>query len=271
MNQTSRFPAVLFSALLLIPSTGLSQTSAEPASEPAAAGAGKLDQVMAERIGGDRDAKASQERIDQLDDETQKLLTDYRRALADKESYETYAVQLEGQLESQQEEMSTIQQQLDEVETTSRSVAPLVQKMLDTLERFVALDLPFLPEERTNRITTLKDMLTRADVTVSEKYRRILEAYQVEMDYGRTIEAYEGKLGRETNARTVQFLRVGRVALLYQTLDGEETGYWNATTKNWDVDNHYRHAFKQGIAVAKKTSAPEMLLIPVAAPRGAAS
>ena len=87
-----------------------------------------------------------------------------------------------------------------------------MQKMLDTLEQFVALDVPFLLEERSEpRRELLEEMMARADVTLSEKYRRIVEAYQVEMDYGRTIEAYEGKLGDGDDARTVQFLRVGRV------------------------------------------------------------
>jgi hypothetical protein len=88
------------------------------------------------------------------------------------------------------------------------------------------------------------------------------------MDYGRTIEAYEGKLGDGPDARTVQFLRVGRVTLMYQTLDARETGYWNDEKRGWTIDDHYRHAFKEGIAVAKKTQAPELLLIPVAAPVG---
>ena len=97
--------------------------------------------------------------------------------------------------------MATIEQQLLEIETTSREVLPLMQQMLDTLEQFVALDVPFLLEERTKRVATLKEMMARADVTISEKYRRILEAYQVEMDYGRTIEAYEGELGGRAATR----------------------------------------------------------------------
>jgi len=142
-----------------------------------------------------------------------------------------------------------------------------MQKMLDTLAQFVALDVPFLVEERSRRVTGLQQMMTRADVTISEKYRRILEAYQVEMDYGRTIEAYEAKLGDGEGARTVQFLRVGRVSLLYQTLDGKETGYWDARKKAWTIDDDYQHSFKQGVAVAKKLSAPEMLIVPVPAPK----
>jgi hypothetical protein len=157
--------------------------------------------------------------------------------------------------------------QLLEVETTSREVLPLMQRMLDTLGQFVALDVPFLAEERAKRVATLEDMMTRADVTISEKYRRILEAYQVEMDYGRTIEAYDGRLGEGDDARTVQFLRVGRVSLLYQTLDGRQTGYWDAGKKDWVVDDAYAHAFKEGIAVAKKIRAPEMLIVPVPAPK----
>jgi len=228
----------------------------------------KLERAIDEQIGVDQEARASQGRVDQLDDETQRLLSEYRRALADAESYTTYAAQLEAQVQSQRDEMVEMERQLQEVETTSREVLPLMQTMLDTLEQFVALDVPFLIEERSNRVETLKKMMTRADVAISEKYRRILEAYQVEMDYGRTIEAYEGQLAAgDSVARTVQFLRVGRVTLLYQTLDGSETGYWDADQKTWVVGDEYAHGFKEGIAVAKKSRAPEMLIVPVPAPQ----
>jgi hypothetical protein len=228
----------------------------------------KLESTIEAQIGADREARASQERVDRLDDETQKLLNEYRRALTDAESYATYADQLEEQVRSQREEMADMDRQLLEVETTSREVLPLMQNMLATLEQFVTLDLPFLVEERARRVATLKQMMGRADVAISEKYRRIVEAYQVEMDYGRTIEAYEGELpGAGTDPRTVQFLRVGRVTLLYQTLDGQETGYWDVDQKRWVVANDYAHGFKEGIAVAKKARAPEMLIVPVPAPQ----
>jgi hypothetical protein len=240
---------------------------------PLAAGAQaeKLDRAFEEQRGLDREARGSQGTVSGLDDETQKLLAEYRRALSDADSYTTYAKQLEAQVQSQHDELTEVERQLQEIETTSREVLPLMQSMLDTLERFVALDVPFLLEERQKRVATLKQMMGRADVAISEKYRRIVEAYQVEMDYGRTIEAYEGELAGSGDPRTVQFLRIGRVTLLYQTLDGHETGYWDADRKAWVVDDAYAHGFKEGIGVAKKARAPEMLIVPVPAPTGEAS
>jgi hypothetical protein len=241
---------------------------------PAAAGAQqeKLERAVEAQIAADREARASQGRVDDLDDETQRLLSEYRRALADAESYTTYAKQLETQVASQREEMAEMERQLAEVETTSREVLPLMQNMLATLEQFVSLDVPFLLEERTRRVKTLTEMMDRADVTISEKYRRIVEAYQVELDYGRTIEAYEGQLnGDGGGARTVQFLRVGRVTLLYQTLDASETGYWDQAAKRWVVADEYAHAFAEGVEVARKSRAPEMLIVPVPAPKEARS
>jgi hypothetical protein len=231
----------------------------------------KLAAALDEQKASDADARASQERVDKLDDETQKLLSEYRKAVADTQSYNDYAKNLEGLVKSQDEEMALINEQLLEVETTSREVTPLMQNMLATLDQFVGLDVPFLLEERKQRVETLKKMMEQANVTISEKYRRIVEAYQVEMDYGRTIEAYEGQLGDGPDARTVNFLRVGRVVLMYQTLDKKETGYWDANKKDWVVDNHYRDAFEEGVGVAKKSRAPEMLIVPVPGPKEAKS
>jgi len=226
----------------------------------------KVNTVVGEQTKIEQAAAASQQRINQLDDEAQKLVGQYRQTTAETESIKAYNTQLAMQVKSQTDEMDSMQKQLAEIERTSREVLPMMQKMVDTLEQFVSLDLPFLPDERKNRIATLKDMMSRADVTISEKYRRITEAYSIEMEYGRTIEAYEGKLGEGDKAKTVEFLRTGRIALMYQTLDGKETGYWDADKKGWVEDSGYRDAVKAGLKVAKKQGAPDLLIVPVHAP-----
>ncbi len=260
-------------ALLLLslgpwaPASAQQAPAAPPPAPPVKPPGEVLDLAVAEQAGADKDAAAAQERISEIDDETQKLLAQYRTALGERESIEAYSEQLEIQIQSQVADIASIQTQLAEVETTAREVLPLTQKMLDALKNFVELDVPFLIEERRKRVATLEGVMARADVTLSEKYRRVVEAYQIEMEYGRTVDAYDGRLGDDADARTVQFLRIGRVSLMYQTLDANETGYWDADSKSWVVDDDYRQAFKHGLDIAKKISAPDLLVVPVHAPK----
>jgi uncharacterized coiled-coil protein SlyX len=191
----------------------------------------------------------------------------YAQAVADTASLERFNLQLEEQVRSQEEEIASIERQLVETDTTNRQVQPLMQQMVDTLARFVELDVPFLLEERTAVVQNLKAVMGRADVSTSEKYRLILEAYQAELEYGQTIEAYEGRLGTGADARTVEFAQLGRVSLMYRTLDGEETGYWDADQKTWVVDPSYREAVEEAIRVARRDGAPDLLTVPVPAPQ----
>ena len=220
-----------------------------------------VGRAISEQTATEQAAQAAQQTVDKLDDETRQAVAEYRSTIQETDSLRRYNEQLALQLNSQLEEMKRMAQQLQDIETTSREIVPLLQKMLTTLDEFVKLDVPFLPEERSKRLGGLKEMMARADVSIAEKYRRIVEAYQIEMEYGRTIEAYQGKTGE----RTVEFLRVGRIALMYQTLDGKETGYWDATAKAWQEDNGYRDAMRKGLKVAKKEGAPNLLIAPVAA------
>jgi hypothetical protein len=142
-----------------------------------------------------------------------------------------------------------------------------MQEMVDTLARFVELDVPFYLDERLNRVHNLQGLMTRADVTISEKYRSILEAYQIELDYGRTFDAYEGRLGTDANARTVEFARLGRVSLMYRTLDGSETGYWDSKQKMWVVDASYAGAIEKAIRVANGDDTADLLTVPVPPPQ----
>jgi chromosome segregation ATPase len=219
-----------------------------------------------EQLTTNKAAAASQSRVNQLDDETQEMLGEYRATLRETESLRRYNEQLELQIKSQEEEVVSMQQQIEDIERTNREIYPLMQRMVDTMAQFVALDVPFLKDERAKRVATLRETLARADVSTAEKYRRVLEAYSVEMEYGRTLEAYEDKLGEGDAApRTVNFLRIGRTALLYQTLDAGETGYWDIDKKAWVEDDDYEEDVKFGLKVARKQKAPDLLIAPVRA------
>ena len=84
-------------------------------------------------------------------------------------------------------------------------------------------------------------MMDQADVTASEKYRRVMEAYQGEMEYGRTTEAYAEAL--PTTGQTVDFLRVGRTLLVYQSSDQVTTGWFNPATRQYE-DLPERYSWK---------------------------
>jgi hypothetical protein len=238
-----------------------------PAFLAAPLGAQQLQQALTAQVAADGSAAASQAAINQIRERTQDAAGRYAQALADAESLERYNDQLNEQVVSQQEEIASIESQLLEIETTNREVQPLMQQMVDTLQQFVALDVPFLLDERTERVAGLRSMMARADVTISEKYRRILEAYQIELDYGRSLDAYEGRLGTGADARTVEFARLGRISLMYRTLDGSETGYWDANQKTWVVDASYAEAVEEALRVARQDGAPELLTVPVPAPQ----
>jgi seryl-tRNA synthetase len=250
-----------------VKTTLLSLVAAAPLGLSIYVSAQTIEGAVNAQVGVDNAAAASQERINQTLDKTQDAASKYAQSLAEAESMEKYNKQLGDQVKEQEQEMVSIEKQLLDIETTNREVQPLMQKMVDTLQQFVALDVPFLLEERTARVKSLQALMAEADVAISEKYRRIIEAYQIELEYGRTLDSYEGVIGEGATARTVDFVRLGRIALMYQTLDGTETGYWNAQEKKWTVDNSYAHAVSEARRVAKKNGAPDLLTVPVPAPQ----
>src|SRR5687767_6293967 len=75
-------------------------------------------------------AATSQSRINQLDDETQRMLDDYRATLRETDSLRRYNEQLELQIKSQLEEMAQIQRDIEEIERTNREIYPLMQRMI---------------------------------------------------------------------------------------------------------------------------------------------
>jgi len=210
-------------------------------------------------------AQESQETINNIAGQIDNKLQQYKTLMKEIEGLNVYNEQLRKQIQNQQDDMSSLNNSIDEVSVIERQITPLMLNMIEGLEQFVALDIPFLEDERQNRVTDLKNMMDRADVASSEKFRRVMEAFQVEMDYGRTIEAYSGLLTVDGQEREVEYLRIGRTALLYQTRDASAQGVWNKQTRQWEeLDSSYRTQVTKGLRIAKKQLAPDLLMVPVA-------
>jgi TolA-binding protein len=223
-----------------------------------------FEQAVEVRGEANTELSESQERIEELSDDTDDLFTQYQSALRLNESLRTYNRQLASLLVAQESERRSLEEQTDQVELVSREVTPLMLRMIDALDSFVGLDVPFLEQERGDRIIDLRKLMHRADVSEAEKYRRLMEAYQIETEYGRTIEAYRSILEKGDKELTVNFLRVGRIALVYQSLDESEAGVWNQDSRSWEsLDGSYRTAIRQGLRIARRQAAPDLILLPL--------
>jgi len=224
-----------------------------------------LASTMQKEVKINQDAKASQTRVTALAQQTSDLLAEYRAVVRETESLKVYNDQLEKVVMDQRDQIQSIDRQLAGLEQTNRDVVPLMLEMIDDLGKIVEADMPFRLEERRARVQRLQDMMDQSDVTTSEKYRRIMEAYQGELEYGRTTEAYSEAL--PSTGQTVEFLRVGRTLLVYQTSDGETTGWFNPTTRQYEeLPDRYRLDVKEGLAIARNEKAPNLVMLPVPGP-----
>ena len=209
-------------------------------------------------------AKRSQAKIDSLTEETRKLLSEYKTVLKEIEGLRVYNRQLEKQISNQEQEMSDLAESIDKVTLIERQITPLMLRMIDGLEQFVNLDMPFLMDERMARIDRLREMMDRADVAVSEKFSQVMRAYQIENEYGRTMETYGDTIDIQGTERKVDVLKVGRVALVYQTPDGQDTGMYNKVSQAFEpVGDEYQASVRQGIRMARQQATQDMFSIPV--------
>jgi cell division protein FtsB len=217
--------------------------------------------------GTNSNASASQKKIEQLSGETRALLEEYRRLQDGVEYQAAYTRELEQLEQSQRAQIEELQRQISEAAITRQRIVPLMRSMADALEKFVVLDLPFHHEDRINAVLLLKQRLNQPDLTVSAKFRLLLETYQLEQGYGNSIEAWRGPLQWQGEDLSVEFLRVGRVALYFQSLDGASSGYWSMEQEQWlPLDPAFDRDIAQALRVARNLVAPELLQLPLVAP-----
>lgn len=215
-------------------------------------------------------AAAGQQQINQADDATNRLLDEFQVVAKQVEGLKVYNAQLQLQIDDQERQIRNLDRSIDEASTMGVQIAPVMVEMIESLKQFIELDLPFHLRERRASINRLEDNLGRSDITSAEKFRQILEVFKIETDYGLNIETYTDTIVLNGTELDVNIFRVGRVAMVYQTLDEAITGAWNNNSRAWETieSGDYRNSIAQGIAIAKKQAAIDILSLPIAAPQG---
>ena len=223
-----------------------------------------VDETIQKQSSTIESLQVAQEKIDKLDAESKKLTNEYKDTVVEYEILNRYDNQLQKITESQAEEIKNLVDQIDSLDETNKYVLPLLERMVFTLRDLIELDIPFLLDERMLRLEELESILYQANFSTAEKFRKIYEAYQIENEYGRTIEAYSGNININGVNLAAQFFRLGRLNLFYMTPDQDETGYWNKDTNSWlHLGGKYSDEIDSALKVAYKQAPPDFITLPV--------
>ena len=225
-----------------------------------------VDQVLQAELRRLNLAQQSQERINTIVEGTRSLEDQYRAINKEIDGLKVYNRLMKAQVDGQAATLQDISLSMDQVDVINRQIFPLMERMIDGLEQSIKLDVPFLMDERTKRIDDLKAIMERSDVSVAEKFRKVLEAYQIENDYGSSGEYYTQSLTLDGATRSYNMLRIGRIALFFQSDDYKITGRWDNDKRQWVIDNSARNEVRKGLRMAKQLIAPELIVVPVHAP-----
>jgi septal ring factor EnvC (AmiA/AmiB activator) len=228
------------------------------------ASAATLDDNLKAMQATNAEAGAVQKNIADLQSQTQSMVEEYKRLTQNVDYQQEYTQEMQDRIASQEKEIASLREQLASRQITQQRIVPLMRSMADTLEQFVVLDLPFHQEERLARVTKVKQQIASSSLPLQEKYRSLLEAYQQEMEFGRSIEAWRGEIKRGEDKLTVEYLRMGRTAFYYQSMDGARSGYWDRANKQWlELPREYNEQIKHGLRIARNQMAPQLLALPM--------
>lgn len=229
----------------------------------ASPGYAQLDSAMSAAKASTAASAASQQRVEQLDDEAEQMIREYRAVLQQKDNIALFVDQQDIYLQSQKAEIASLNKQLGTVEQIKQGMVPMMLNMTAAIEDSIKSDVPFRLDERLARVDRVKEVLADPNVSPAEQYRQVLNAFKVEVSYGQGIDSYEGAHPNKPG-NVVNFIRFGRVALVYMTKDESEIARYNMETKAWDpLDSGQALKMRQAIRIAKGESAPGMVTAPV--------
>jgi hypothetical protein len=211
-------------------------------------------------------AAKSQEKINGLFEQAQGLLVDYRAVIDQTENLKIYNDYLARLVGDQQRVIDSLQRQIDSIEETKQNIVPLMGRMIDSLEKFINLDVPINKTERLDRVQRLRDVMGNSSVTVSEQFRQVLDAYSIENEYGNRIQSYQGTIDINSVDVQVEFFNLGRTALIALTLDQQKAWVWDNDARQWEeLGDAYLDSIIQAVRMAQGLVPQDLVELPIKA------
>ncbi len=172
-------------------------------------------------------------------------------------------------LDSQKQKVADLEHKLKEIERIRAELEPFMDETMTRLADFVAQDMPFLAEERQDRLKDLADKLGDYDASPAQKARRLMEALRIEAQYGTTVDVHEQEVNLDGGPRQVRVLRLGRLGLFAIGLDDRSAWRFDKATGKWVAMDDYERLLAQAADMAQRIRVVSLIELPVGkAPAG---
>lgn len=162
------------------------------------------------------------------------------------------------------ESIAALEHQIVEIERMTKEMYPFLEQTYTRLARFVREDIPFLKDERSRRITNLRRVLDDPGVSISEKFRKLMEAIFIEAEYGNTVEVYQKRIRIDDRNIQANIFRLGRISMFFQSLDRKTTGYFDPATFAWKrFPSRFNREINAAVEMAAKRRPIDILNLPL--------
>ncbi len=188
-------------------------------------------------------------------------------------------------------EIELLNAQIASVDDLKSSIEPMVGKMTTGIAAQINSDYPFEMDRRIPRLESLENTVADPTVSIAEKYRKALNVYKLEVNYGQSLEAKKGnhpvnptirvgddrwvknedgtiKFDKKTGEREEIFdgsyLRYGRLAYVYLAADSSGAMRYDLSQKAWvDLPKRNIVDIRRAVRIANGEAAPNVVRVPI--------
>ncbi len=255
-EQGATLPRCLLLGIALSTSLTVATVLAAPTQS-----ADEVKQTVDESVQIRQDTQRSQ---DDWEAERTQLIARFRAAQSTVTYLEDRKAVEQERVDALESRIAELERRLDESRRLEASLQDSLGALLTHLEETVALDLPFLPAERSARLAALRTELARPDETGAEKLRRMLEALLIEAQYGGTVEVYQDRIEIADEPIHADILRLGRLSLFWLTPAGDRGGTFDQDTATWiELPGKYRRTLRLAMEMASRLRPIQIVDLPL--------